>query len=510
MHSIREVLRLHFGLGLSRRQVAKSLAVSRDGVATTIERATEAGLTVWPLPDDLSDTALEQKLYPPREPTFEGELLQRPEPDWEHVHSELRGPNVTLRLLWEEYRAEQPDGIRYSWYCERYRAWAKHVDPVMRIAHVAGEKMFVDYAGDTIGVIDRATGEIREAHLFVATLGASSYTYAEVTWTEALPDWVMAHVRAIHFFGGATKLIVPDNAAVAVKRPCYYEPTINRTYAEMAAHYGMAVLPTRVKHPKDKPKVESAVGHAERRILARLRNRQFFSLTALNEAIAELLVELNEAPFQKMEGSRKLFFEALDRPALAPLPPVEYEYAEWLVRRAGVDYHVDVDRHFYSVPHTLIRRKLDVRVTARTVEVFYRNERVASHLRSHRRHGHTTVAEHMPSSHRRYAGMSPERIRAWAAGIGEATAAVCDRILAEKPHPEHGYRACMGIRRLAERYGAQRTEAACRRALAAGAVRYRSIQSILARGLDQMPLFAATEPDPLPNHEHIRGPSYYN
>jgi transposase len=219
MHSIREVLRLHFGLGLSRRQVAKSLAVSRDGVATTIERATEAGLTVWPLPDDLSDTALEQKLYPPREPTFEGELLRRPEPDWEHVHSELRKPHAALRLLWEEYRAEHPDGIRYSWFCKRYRDCARHVDPVMRIAHVAGEKMFVDYAGDTIGVIDRATGEILEAHLFVATLGASSYTYAEATWTEALPDWVMEHVRAIHFFGGTTKLIVPDNAATAVKKP---------------------------------------------------------------------------------------------------------------------------------------------------------------------------------------------------------------------------------------------------------------------------------------------------
>jgi transposase len=426
------------------------------------------------------------------------------------VHKELRKPRVTLQLLWEEYKQAAPGGIGYSWFCEQYKAWKEHVDPVMRIEHKAGDKLFVDWAGDTIDVVDATAGVVRPAQLFVAALGSSSYTYAEATWTQQLADWLGAHIRALRFFGGAPRLIVPDNTKTAIKRVCFFEPGLNRSYADMAAHYGAAILPTRVRKPRDKAVVESAVLHVERRIVARLRNQRFFSLEALNEAIAEELDSFNDEPFQKLEGSRKSRFEAIDRPALGPLPDRDYQIGEWTVCRAGIDYHVEVDRHYYSVPYRLIRRKLDVHFTDHTVEVFYRGERVASHMRSAQPHGHTTVTDHMPSSHRRYAEWTPERMVGWATSIGPETAALCRTILTQYQHPEHGFRACLGIMRLAKRYGNERCEAACRRAVAAGAFRYRSVESILSRGLDAAPLFEPGHDVALPDHEHIRGSGYYN
>ncbi len=507
MKKIRDVLRLHFELKLSRRQIARSLSLSRDTVAVTIARAAASGLA-WPLPDGVSDQDLERRLYPPKE---DGPASgPHPEPDWLHLKKELGRTGVTRRLLWEEYQADHEGGLCYSQFCYRYRQWLRHVDPAMRMDHKAGEKLFVDYAGDTMSVIDPETGEIREAQLFVAVLGTSSYLYAEATWTQQLQDWVMAHVRALDFLGGVPKLIVPDNTRTAVKHSCYYEPSLNRTYADLAAHYGTAILPTRVRKPKDKAKVEAGVLHVERRILAKLRNRQFFSLAQLNEAIDDEVDVINGAPFQKLEGSRLSQFEALDKPALLPLPAHRYTYATWHECRAGVNYHLELEKHGYSVPYQLIRRKLNVRVTASVVEVFYRGERVASHARSSRAYGYTTVREHMPSSHRRYAEWTPERITGWAAKVGEATAEACAHIMRSRPHPEHGFRACLGIMRLAKRYGDDRTEAACQRALAAGAVRYKSIESILARGLDKQPLLPLEPPEAIPNHEHIRGPEYYN
>ena len=507
MYKIKDVLRMHFKLKLSRRQIARALSVSRAGVRVTIERATAAGLS-WPLPEAMTDTELESLLYPAAESS--SARPKRPLPDWENVRSELSRKHVTRRLVWEEYREAQPEGVRYSQFCERYRQWLRHVDPVMRIERKAAEKLFVDWSGDSIGVIDPVTGEIHQTQLFVAVLGASSYLYAEATQTQQLQDWIMAHVRAIDFLGGVPELLIPDNTKTAVERPCYYQPTIHRTYADMAAHYGMAILPARVRHPKDKAPVEAGVLHAQRRILGKLRNRQFFSLADLNEAIAAEVEAINEAPFQKLEGSRRSQFEEIDRPALRPLPPTAYEYAQWLSARAGVNYHIEVEKHFYSVPHKLMRRKLDVRLSASTVEVFYRGERVASHQRSFRKYGYTTVAEHMPSNHRLYAEWNPERIEKWAASVGESVALVCGGIMRSRPHPEQGFRACLGIMRLVKLYEKDRCEAACQRALAAGAVSYRSIESILRRGLDRMPLFSQATPDPLPNHEHIRGPEYYN
>jgi len=507
MRKIRDVLRMHFQLQLSHRQIARALSLSRAGVRKTIERATAAGL-IWPVPETMTEAEMELRLYPPAE--LGSSLLNRPEPDWEKVRSELSRKHVTRRLLWEEYREAHPDGIGYSQYCDRYRQWLLHVDPVMRIERKAGEKLFVDFGGDTIGIIDPETGLVHQAQLFVAVLGSSSYLYAEATWTQQLQDWIMVHVRAIDFLGAVPKLLIPDNTLTAVKRPCYYQPTINRSYADMAAHYGMAILPARVRHPRDKASVESGILHAQRRIIGRLRNRQFFSLAELNEAIAIEVDAINEAPFQKLEGSRRSQFEEVDHPALMPLPRVRYEYAEWLSPRAGVNYHIEVEKHFYSVPHHLMRRKLDVRLSASVLEVFYRGERVASHCRSFRKYGYTTVAEHMPSNHRLYAEWNPERIQKWAASVGESVSQVCEQIMRTRPHPEQGFRACLGIMRLAKLYEKERTEAACQRALAAGTVSYRSIESILRRGLDRLPLFSMATPEPLPNHEHIRGPEYYN
>ena len=505
MHKIKDVLRLHFQAQLSHRQIARALSLSRAGVQVTIERATAAGLT-WPLQEAVTDAELESRLYPGPEP----DNTLRPLPDWAKVQRELGRKHVTRRLLWEEYREAHPDGLGYSQYCNLYRQWRLHVDPVMRIERKAGEKLFVDWSGDTIGVIDPKTGEIHETQLFVAVLGTSSYLYAEATWTQQLQDWIMAHVRAIEFLGGSPKLLIPDNTLTAVKRPCYYQPTIHRTYADFAAHYGMAILPARVRKPRDKATAEAGILHAQRRILGRLRNRQFFSLAQLNEAIADEVDVINEAQFQKLEGSRKSQFEEIDRPALMPLPQTPYEYAEWLSPRAGVNYHIEVEKHFYSVPHPLMRRKLDVRLSASVVEVFYRSERVASHRRSYIKYGYTTVAEHMPTNHRFYAEWNPERIQKWAATVGESVAEVCGQIMRTRPHPEQGFRACLGIMRLAKHYENERTEAACQRALVAGTVSYRSIESILRRGIDRLPLFSQTTPEPLPNHEHIRGPEYYN
>jgi transposase len=507
MFKTKDVLRMHFEAQLSRRQIARALSLSRAGVQTTIERAEKAGLT-WPLPEEMTDAALESCLYPA--PTSVTGRPPIPLPDWTEVRRELSNKHVTRRILWEEYRASHSDGIGYSQYCDRYRQWLRHLDPVMRIDRKAGEKLFVDWSGDPAEFIDPETGEVRQAPLFVAVLGTSSYLYAEATRTEQLHDWVMAHVRALTALGGAPPILVPDNTKTAVTKPCYYEPTLNRTYAEMAAHYGMAILPARVRRPKDKPTSESGVLLAQRAILGRLRKRQFFSLAQLNEAIAEQIDAINQAPFQKLEGSRQSHFDEVDLPALRPLPQTPYEFAEWLRPRAGVNYHIQVEKHFYSVPHRLIRRQVTVRLTGSTLEVFYEDERVASHRRSFRKYGYTTVAEHMPSNHRLYTEWNPERILKWAATAGESVAELCGQIMRSRPHPEQGFRACLGIMRLAKLYDKKRTEAACKRALAAQTVSYKSVESILKNGLDGHPLCDTETPDSLPDHEHVRGADFFH
>jgi len=508
MRRVREILRLKHECGASDRAIGRSLGIARSTVALTLDRVAAAGLA-WPLSATLSDRVLEALLYAGAG-SRQG-MRRKAEPDWTHVHRELRRPGVTLMLLWEEYRAREPGGYGYSRWCDLYRSWEGRLSPTMRQAHPAGERLFVDYAGQTVEVVDGRTGEVRQAQVFVAAMGASSYTYAEATWTQTLPDWIGSHTRALAFFGGVPAQLVPDNPRVGVDRANWYEPGLNRTYLDLATHYGTAILPARVRRPRDKAKVEVAVLVVERWILARLRHRRFFSLAELNEAMALLVTDLNSRPMRRLGVSRRDLFLELDHPALKPLPTQAYEYAEWRLRRVSLDYHVDIDGHYYSVPYRLIRDQVEARLTTRTVEIFHKGERVAVHLRGTGRGRHTTVPDHMPSAHRRHAEWTIERIQRTAARIGPSTARLLSIILESRPHPEQGYRVCLGILRLARQYGEPRLEAACDRGLDIGASSYGSIQSILKNGLDRQPRPPSQQGElVLPDHPNIRGPRYYH
>jgi transposase len=504
MRKERDVLRLRAG-GMSKRQIAASLSIGATAAGDCIRRARRAGLS-WPLPEDLSDEVLERILYPPPQSSAKD---QRARPDWPTVHRELRRPGVTLQLLWEEHRAAHPDGYGYSRFCELYRAWEGRLSPTMRQSHVAGERLFVDYAGTTMEVIDAASGEVLRAQLFVAVLGACNYTYAEATWTQGLIDWIGSHVRTFAFYGGVTAQVVSDNIKSGIAKACFYEPAVNRTYAELAAHYDTAIVPARPYKPRDKAKVEVAVLVAMRFIIAKLRNRRFFSLADLNAAIRELVMALNERVTRHLGASRRALFEEIGRAALKPLPVEPYTFAAWKERKVGLDYHVEVDKHYYSVPHQLLRETVWVRITARTVEVFQHGKRVAAHVRSSSNRKHTTVAAHMPSSHRRYADWTPEHLRRRAGEIGPSTSALIEIILRERRHPEQGFRASIGIIRLAKSCGRDRLEAACARALEIGARSYTSVSSILKNNLDrQRPASAAD--GPAITHPNIRGPGYFH
>lgn len=509
MRKVRDILRLAVGQGLSHRQVGAAVGVPFTTVADHLRRAREAGLG-WPLPDDLDDAALEALLFR-KEPALPTEA--RPLPDWEYIHRELRRPAVTLMLLWLEYKECHPeDGYSYSQFCHHYRLWQRHLDLVMRQEHRAGEKLFVDFPGQRLPIYDRRINAVAfEAELFVAVLGASNYLYAEAVPSQELAHWVGAHVHAFEFFGSVPRIVVCDNLRAGVTRAHRYEPDINATYQEMATHYDLAIIPARAGKPRDKAKVEAGVLLAERWILARLRNRRFSSLGEANEAIAELVEAINDRPFRKMAGSRRSLFEELERPVMRPLPAQRYEFARWRVGvKVNIDYHVEVDGHYYSVPYQLVGQRVDARFTASTVEVFHSARRVASHLRSYVRGRHTTDAAHMPVAHRRHAEWSPSRIIAWARQTGPATAGLAEAILDARPHPEQGYRSCLGIIRLADRYGAERVEAACRRALAARALSYRSVESILRHGLDSQPLQPEGPARVHPGHANLRGASYYH
>jgi len=505
MRKIREVMRLSLGLRLSSRPVARSCRIARSTVAEYLRRAREAGLT-WPLPKGLDDGQLERRLFPapPEIP-----IAHRPVPDWAGIHRELRRKGVTLFLLWQEYRERHPDGFGYSWFCDRYRAWAGKVDVVMRQPHRAGEKLFVDYAGQTVPVIDPDTGEIREAQIFVATLGASNYTYAEATWTQTLPDWIGSHVRAFGFLGCVPEIVVPDNLKSAVTHPHLYEPDRNPTYVHAMAYHDTVVVPARRGKARDKAKVEAGVLIVERWILARLRRQAFFSLAELNRAIRELLKGLNERPFKKLPGNRRQAFERIDRPVMRPLPAVPYEYTEWGKARVHIDYHVEIDKHYYSVPYQLVGHQLDFSLTLRTVEIFHKHQRVASHMRSFEKGRHTTLPEHMPKSHRAHADWTPERLVKWARQTGPATATVVEKIMVSRRHPQQGFRPCLGIMRLGKTYGSDRLEAACRRAHALEAYGYRHIERILKNDLDRRPLPEKAAAQLRITHANLRGADYY-
>jgi transposase len=503
MRNIRDVLRLT-AVGMSSRKIAASLSIGATTVIDCLQRARRAGLT-WPLPDGLDDVVLELRLYPPRATTKE----QRPFPNWAVIQRELKRPGVTLELLWQEYRDEHPSGYGYSRFCDLFRAWQKRVSPTMRQTHVAGERMFVDYAGTKLEIVDSTTGEVLKAELFIAVLGASSYMFAEATWTQSLPDWIGSHTRAFTYFGRVPAMVVGDNLKSGITKACFYEPNINRTYADMAKHYGTVIMPARPRKPRDKAKVEVGVQVATRWIAAKLRKRTFFSLTELNVAIRELVEQINDRVTRHLGASRRSLFEEIEYPALKALPAELYEFAEWKKCRSGLDYHVEIDKHYYSVPFTLIGQEMWARYTTKTVEVFHRDKRVATHMRSYAKRAHTTLPEHMPSSHRRYRDWTLERIKQEANAIGPHAAALVEVILRERPHPEQGFRSCRGIIALAGSYGRERLEAACERALVIGARSYTSVKSILNTRLDRKRSEQAAD-GPAIAHDNIRGGDYYH
>jgi len=504
MRKTKEILRQKWLLERSNRAVAASAGVGTTTVCDTERRARAARLT-WADVSELTEEALEARLYPPAAPSTQ----KRQEPDWSYVHAERKRPGVTLELLHLEYVEQHPDGLRYSSFCQHYQAWAKARGITMRQVHRAGEKLFVDYAGQRPHIQDSATGERIDVELFVAVLGASNYTYAEATRTQRSADFIASHVRALQFLGGVPAAIVPDQLKSGISSSCRYEPAVQRTYEELAAHYGTTVLPARPAHPRDKAKVEVGVQVAERWILARLRNQTFFTLEALNERIAELLEELNARTMRVYKSSRRELFDKLDQPALQPLPATAFAYGEWKKARVNIDYHVELDGHYYSAPHRLIHEEVEVRSTAATVEIYRRGQRVGGHVRSYQRGRHTTVAEHMPKAHQKHAEWTPSRMIEWAATIGPQTKQLIEAILETRVHPEQGYRSCLGVLRLAKKYSAQRLEKACERALVAGARSYRHVESILKHGLDRQPLAPAAE-TPAIRHGNVRGPDYYN
>jgi transposase len=517
MRHVREILRLH-SLNLSSRQIGISCRISKTTVSNTIKRAQAAGIT-WPIPEHLDDLTLEQNVFCKEEPAH---ALDPNEPtetrtgqvDWSKVSLELKRKGVTRRLLWHEYHARGEFKFVYSTFTTQYKAWQSNQRVSMRQIHKAGEKVFVDYAGMTIAITNQETGEITPAQVFVATLGASNYTFCEATRTQAVEDWLGSHKRMLEYFAGVPEIVVPDNLKSGVKSPSYYEPEINRAYTEFAEHYGLAVIPARVRKPKDKAKVEVHVQIVEREILAPLRNRTFFSLIEANTAIRELLEVLNARPFQKLEGSRKSMLETLDKPELKALPAEAFQISKWRKAKINIDYHLEIDGHYYSVPYKFVRENVDVRLTRNTLEVFHTGKRIASHARvadlPKYRGRHSTITEHMPKAHQKHSEWTPQRLVNWANQTGPCTAKVVQTILETRTHPEQGYRSCLGLLRLGKSYGADRLEAACKRADHLRAYSFKSVQSILQNNLDLKPMqLEENQREMQFVHGNLRGAAYY-
>lgn len=506
MRQVREILRLRLEARLSTRAISARLSIGETTVRDTVKRFGHVGLT-WPLPDEMSDDELEQRLYVS---SARASLRQKAEPDWSVVARELKRKHVTLQVLWEEYIAQHPDGYRYSRYCDLFRNWHGRLPLVMRQSHSGGEKLFVDYAGDKVSVVDRKTGEVRDAHIFVAVMGASSLSFALATWTEQLPDWIEAHNAAYTWFGGVTQLLISDNTKCAVIKACHFDPMVNRSYLFMARHYGTALLPARPRRPRDKSKVENCVGIIERWLLGRLCNRTFYSLADLNATIRNLVVQLNDERVIRQYGkTRRALFEELDAPNLKPLPAEPWVHAQWRRCRIGLDYHIELERHFYSVPYRFARREVEVRFTARTVEVFLGGDRIAVHMRGSSNGRHTTITAHMPPNHQRYHEWTPAKIHSEADRIGPMMRILVERIIKRRAHPEQGYRACIGILGLERRYGAERLEAAAQRALEFQILNFPGVRSILEKGLDGLTHSKRLEGEPI-QHSNIRGSGYYH
>ncbi|PSU41276.1 IS21 family transposase [Photobacterium frigidiphilum] len=507
MRKLKEILRLKYGAKLTHRQIAASLSISPSSVSTYANRAAQLGIRDWPLAAQWNDVALKQAFFNTQVKTKDYAL-----PIWLDMKQELTSKTMTLQLLWQEYAERHPEGhYSYNHFCRQYRAWLKTQRLSMRQHHKAGEKLFVDYCGPTMDIVNPRTGEIRTAQVFVAVMGASNYTYAEATWSQGLEDWIMSHVRCFEFLGGVPELVIPDNLKSGVTKACRYEPDLNPTYQQLAEHYQTTVIPARPYKPKDKAKAEVGVQIVERWIMARLRHETFFSLRQLNQRIAELLVNMNNRQMKQHPGSRQSLFMSIDKPALKPLPQNTYVYTQVKKVRVHIDYHVEVDKHYYSVPHSLVKQQLEARITGHQVILTHQGYIVASHPRVYGIGGHTTNEQHMPVAHQKHQQWSPERFGRWAKDIGEPTAQLVGLYLQQGKHPEQSYRRCLGLLSLAKQYSPTRLNAACTRALATNVTGLKAISNMLSKGLEQQPL---------PNrqvellsgitHENIRGEDYYH
>ena len=507
MRKIRTILRLHFEAGLSQRQIATSQHIGYGTVSNYLNRARKAGLS-WPLPEGMGERELGSALFPPSKTGRETDFAT---PDFLNLQRELMTKGMTLLLLWQEYRESHPDdGYSYSQFCHHYNDWLGTQKRSMRQVHIAGEKCFIDYAGSTVPIVNAATGEFVKAQIFVAVLGASGYTFAHASQSQTEADWIYSHNAAFAFFGGITEIVVPDCLRSAVTTPHPWVAKINPAYQSWADYSGTVIIPARARKPKDKAKAELSVLLVTRWILMRLRHHTFFSPGQLNEAIAQLLVSLNERPFQRLPGSRKNVFEAIERQALKSLPACPYEYVDILNARVNIDYHIEYKRHYYSVPHNLVKTQVEVRASAKLLSIYARGKRVACHPRSQVRAGYTTLTEHMPSTHQFMAEWTVERFESWAGDIGDSTLAVTQVQLRRKRLPEQSFRSVLALLGLVKKYDRVRLEAACRRALEIGSPTRTSVESILKQGLDKKPLDAARDTDPqddlfLQEHENVRG-----
>lgn len=501
MRSIREILRLACDCKLSIRQISDSLQISRSAIGECLRRAHAANLS-WPLPDELDDAALIDLLYKRKI-----EQSSRPRPDCEYLHRELKRKGVTLSLLWEEYKREHPDGYQYTQFCDIYREWLKLVDLSMRQEHIAGKNAFSDFSGGTLAVVDLETGELRQARLFVCVLGASNFTYAEPFYSESAEAWCTGQSNAFLYFNGCPEICVPDNPKAVIAQSCPYEPDINPDFLLVAEHYGIAVLPARVRKPKDKAKAEAGVLLATRWILARLRNRRFLGLAEAKAAVGELVELLNNRPFKKIKGSRRSLFESIEKSALKPLPAGKYEYTHIVKATVDKSYHIEIDGRSYSVPFHLAHKVVEARITHQAVEIFFNRRRVASHALDERtKYTHT---DHMPKSHRAYAEWSPERMRNWASKVGPITADFVEQLLFRSKPVEQGYRSCFGIMRLAKHHGSERMEAACLRAATINSFSYKTVKLILQNKMECRPIVEGNTPQLKMLHSNIRGAEYY-
>jgi transposase len=503
MEKFREILRLH-ALGYSQCQIARSCDIARSTVQDYVRRASAKGLSyddLSPLTDAEARALLGKGQRQPR---------QAPEAiDFAAIQRELKRKGVTLALLWQEGLDTGQWNCSYGGFCRRYRRWKGRQNLSMRQEHKAGEKLFVDYCGLTLPVYDPIADQTIAAQIFVACLGASNYTFAEATPSQALPHWIGSHCRALSFFGGVPQVIVPDNLKSGVTAPCRYEPGINRSYQEFAQHYGLAIIPARPKHPQDKAKVEKAVQEVERQVLAPLRHQVFRSFSALNEAIRDRLERLNQRPMKSYGMSRQALFEQIEQAALTPLPQTAFVFAQWKTAKVNLDYHIEVEKHYYSLPYWLVQRQVQVKFSEHQVEIFYEGQRVACHERSKVPYRHTTQAEHMPPEHWAYKRQSKQTFLAWAAHLGPQTVAQVDAIFALKDHEEQAFRTLKGLQRLAQSYGHQRFEAACGYANQFALVGLKRLRSVLENRLEPSTAPSPLPLAPLPLHENVRGPAYY-